>query len=136
MAALAYYNLGLIALQRRDAREAREWFERATHEPQDERLKSLTSQRLEELPQRRAPGMWNLYTRGGAGYDDNVALRSGSIESSATGTEDSFAELYLASSYSIGAWRIDGGGSMLRYTTLDELSQSALFLWRRARLPA
>ena len=128
MASLAYYNLGLIALQSRDEREAREWFQRAALEPQDERLKSLTAQRLEELPQRRAAGMWTLYTRGGAGYDDNVALRSGSLDSSATGAKDNFGELYFAGSYSVGAWRIDGGGSMLEYADLDEFSQSAFFL--------
>ncbi len=129
MAPLAYYNLGLIALQRHDEREARDWFERTIHErPPDARLKSLASQRLADLPQPRAAGMWSLYTRGGAGHDDNVALRSGSIDSSATGAADNFGELYVAGSYTNGPWRIDGGGSMLEYAHLDEFSQRAFFL--------
>ena len=128
MAALAYYNLGLVALERRDDREARTWFTRATQSQPPERLKSLASQRLAELPAPVSHGRWSIYTRGGAGYDDNVALRSGSIDSSATGDADSFGELYLAASYSIGAWRVDGGASMLEYTNLDEFSQRSFFL--------
>ena len=128
MAALAYYNLGLVALQRHDEREAREWFQRSTQARPPERLMLLASQRLADLPAPLAPGRWSIYTRGGAGYDDNVALRSGSIDSSASGDADSFGELYLAASYTIGAWRIDGGGSMLEYADLDQFSQRSFFL--------
>src|SRR3954465_1896488 len=32
MASLAYYNLGLVALERHDEIEARDWFERSVHE--------------------------------------------------------------------------------------------------------
>jgi hypothetical protein len=129
MAALAHYNLGLVALQRRDENEARNWFERTLHEDApDERLKALASGRLAELPEARAPATWSHYSRGGVGYDDNVALRSSSIESSATGEEDAYAELVFAGSYTFGAWRIDTGGSLLEYLSLDEFSQSGFFL--------
>ncbi len=128
MAPLAYYNLGLVAQDRHDEREAREWFERTLQEYPHERLAQLASQRLAELPEARAPGAWSYYSRGGAGYDDNVSLRSTSIESSPSGQEDTYAELIFAGSYSFGAWRVDTGAAMLEYTKLDEYSQSVLSL--------
>jgi tetratricopeptide (TPR) repeat protein len=129
MAALAHYNLGLVALDRRDEREARDWFERAIkQDPMDQRLMALASRRLAELPQARAAGVWSYYARGGAGYDDNVALRSDSIDSSATGDTDSYGELTAAANYSFGAWRLDAGAGMLEYRRLDDFSQTSLHL--------
>jgi tetratricopeptide (TPR) repeat protein len=129
MAALAHYNLGVVALDRRDEREARDWFERAIRQdPADERLVALASRRLAELPHRRASGAWSYYARGGAGYDDNIGLRSDSIDSSATGEEDSYGELSVAANYSFGAWRLDAGAGMLEYLEVDEFSQSSLYL--------
>ena len=128
MAALAHYNLGLVALRRRDEREARDWFEQTTQDVPDERLAALALERLAELPEARAPGFFSYYTRAGAGYDDNISLRSGSIESSATGDEDSYGELIFGGSYSFGDWRVDTAASMLKYTHVDEFSQTAFSL--------
>lgn len=128
MAALAYYNLGIVAQDRNDEREARQWFERAVQDSPNERLTVLASQRLAELPEARAPGTWAYYSRGGAGYDDNVSLRSNSIESAPTGDSDTYAELIFAGSYSFGAWRVDTGAAMLEYLELDEYSQSVFSL--------
>ena len=128
MAALAYYNLGLVAVERRDARDAREWFERAVQESPNQRLTELASRRLAELPEQRAPGSFNYYTRGGIGYDDNVALRSSSIESTASGDADSYGELIFAGSYSFGAWRVDTAAAALEYMKQDAYSQSSFSL--------
>jgi hypothetical protein len=128
MAALAQYNLGLVAMDRRDEREARDWFERALQQPADERLKSLASRRLAELPEARASGVWSYYARGGAGYDDNIALRSESVDSSTTGGKDSYGELMVAGNYSFGRWRLDAGAGMLEYRDLDEFSQRSFHL--------
>lgn len=128
MAPLAYYNLGLVALERRDAREAREWFERVVQESPDSRLTTLGNRRLAELPEARAPGNWSYYSRGGIGYDDNVALRSSSIDSAGTGIEDAYGELVLGGSYAFGAWRIDTGAGLLEYFDENEFSQSAYSL--------
>jgi tetratricopeptide (TPR) repeat protein len=128
MAALAQYNLGVVALDRRDEREARGWFERAMEQyPSDRQLIALASRRIAELPQQRA-GAWSYYARGGAGHDDNIALRSDTIESSATGGKDSYGELSFAGNYSFGNWRLDAGAGMLEYQELDEFSQTALYL--------
>jgi len=129
MAQLAYYNLGLVALKRGDQKAARGWFDRAARDPADETLAALAAQRLEELPQQRAGSPWSYYARAGIGYDDNVALRSESIETPGIGQDDSFAELLVAGSYSfLPSWRIDGAAGLMRYSELDEFDQSALSL--------
>jgi tetratricopeptide (TPR) repeat protein len=123
MAPLAYYNLGLVALELRDERGARDWFQRTIQESPDERLVELASQRLAELPEPRASGAWSYYTRGGVGYDDNIALRS--IEGAVTGNEDSYVELIFGGNYSIGPWHIDTGGGIIEYMSQDQFSQSS-----------
>jgi hypothetical protein len=129
MASLAYYNLGLVALERHDEIEARDWFERSVHEAvPDERLKELATQRIEELPESRAPGSRYYYSRGGIGHDDNVALRSASFDSAASGQADTYGELVLATTYSVGQWRIDSGASLLKYQSLHDFDQNSWFL--------
>jgi hypothetical protein len=128
MAALAHYNLGVVALDRRDEREARDWFERVAQSSSvDQRLRLLATRRLEELPRARAAGTWSWYARGGAGYDDNIALRSDTVDSSATGEKDSFRELTLAGSFAFGAWRLDAGAGSLDYSSLDDFNQRSFF---------
>jgi tetratricopeptide (TPR) repeat protein len=128
MTALAHYNLGLVALDRRDEREARDWFQRTLNPGTDSRLMALAARRLEDLPESRSAGAWSFYARGGAGHDDNIALRSDSVAESATGAEDSFGELTFAGIYTLGDWRLDGGGNLLEYAQLDDFSQSSFYL--------
>lgn len=127
MTALAHYNLGLVAMQTREEREARRWFERAIEESPDVRVVELASRRIAELPEPRAPAL-SYYSRGGFGYDDNVSLRSSSIEGPTTGVEDTYGELIVAGSYSLGGWRVDASGAMLEYINHDEFSQSVYSL--------
>jgi len=127
MAALAHYNLGLVAQQRNDSRAARDWFQRAKTESTDERITHLATRQLDALPEAPPPPEWSVYARGGAGYDDNVALRSQSIDTPATGESDSFAVLLAAGSYTFREhWRIDAAAGMSRYAKLDEFDQTAL----------
>lgn len=128
MAALAHYNLGLVELKRDHDKQARSWFERAAREATDEPLRNLAQRRLDDLPPVFVPS-WSLYARTGVGYDDNVALRSQSIDSPASGQDDMFGDLLLAGSYTFQpSWRIDAAAGLLRYPTLDEFNQTALSL--------
>ena len=132
MAALAHYNLGLVALKRGDSREAREEFQRAARDAGDERLAALATRRLDELPPAPPPADWSLYARGGAGYDDNVALRSESIEGTASGEDDVFAELLASASVAFGQhWHADAAVAALDYIDLDEFDQGVLSLGAR-----
>ena len=132
MAALAHYNLGLVALQRGDSRTARDEFQRAARDAGDERLAALATRRLEEFPPAPPPADWSLYARGGAGYDDNVALRSESIDGSASGEDDAFAELLGSASVAFGQhWHVDAAAALLDYIDLDEFDQGVISLGAR-----
>jgi len=129
MAALAHYNLGLVELKRGAPQAARGYFELAARDGGDERVASLAAQRLEELPPAAPPVTWTVYARTGAGYDDNVALRSDSIDGSASGENDAFAELLLSASSSFARdWRVDAAAALLNYRELDEFDQGAFSL--------
>jgi hypothetical protein len=90
MAALAHYNLALVALKRGDEKAARQWLERAGRESSDEKLAALVQGRLGELPEISTSAPWSMYARSGVGYDDNVALRSASIDTVGSGRDDAF----------------------------------------------
>jgi tetratricopeptide (TPR) repeat protein len=130
MATLAHYNLGLVALQRQDEKAARAEFTRVAAESTDERLTALASRQLEKLPAPvAAVDPWSWYGRGGAGYDDNVALRSESIDGTGSGQGDAFAELLASGSRAIGErWRVDAAAGLLQYADLDHYDQSAFSL--------
>lgn len=128
MAALAHYNLGLIALRRDDTSAARSHFEQVTRDSNDERLTTLAMQQLGSIPA-PPPLDWSWYARGGAGHDDNVALRSDSVESAGSGEDDAFAELLVAASLGFGGhWRADAGVALLNYADLDEFDQGSVSL--------
>jgi len=136
MAPLAYYNLGLVALKRHDATLARGWFERAARESTDERLTSLAARRLEDMPAAPAGAPWSVYARGGIGYDDNVALRSESLNTPGSGEDDSFAEMMFSGSYTfLPSWRLDAAAGLMRYSSLDEFNQTALSVGVMRDLP-
>jgi hypothetical protein len=133
MAALAHYNLGLVSLKRDDTRAARGWFELAAREAADEQIASLAARQLDklhaELPPTAAKEPLSLYGRAGVGADDNVALRSESIDVPGSGEDDTFAELLVAGSYGfLPAWRVDAALGAIRYASLDEFDQTALSL--------
>lgn len=129
MAALAHYNLGLVELKRGKPEAARGYFERAAHDGGDERIAGLAAQRLDELPPAPPPIAWSLYARAGAGFDDNVALRSSSLDSSGSGEDDAFGELLLSASSSFARdWRVDAAAALLNYGDLDEFDQGAFSL--------
>ena len=128
MAALAHYNLGLVALKRANFKAARIWFERAARESADERLSALAARQLDELP-KAPPADWSMYARAGAGYDDNVALRSESVDTPGSGKHDGFADVLVSGSYSFASsWHADAAAGVSRYASLDEFNQTALSL--------
>ncbi|MBL8269507.1 tetratricopeptide repeat protein, partial [Steroidobacter sp.] len=118
MAGLAYYNLGLVELQRNDDTAATAWFARVAPATEDEQLRQLASARLAELhplappPERK----WIGYAALGIGHDDNVALVSNSEVLGISDAEDNFAEAQLAFSVPLAsAWRIDAGLTAVNY---------------------
>jgi tetratricopeptide (TPR) repeat protein len=126
MAALAHYNLGLVAIGAGKSDEAAPWFAQVERESSDERLKSLATARLAQLPSPPERN-WLAFGSLAAGYDDNVALISGGDVLGVSGTDDTFAELQLAAAAPlVGDWRFDGGLVLLDYQDLDSFDQTSV----------
>lgn len=125
MAALAHYNLGLVALARGDSADAKRWFARSASETQDERLLGLASAQLAKLTPEPAPFPdWAAYASLMAGYDDNVALVSNSDVLGVSGSDDEFVDGQFVAALPVGEfWRFDAGALLLHYRELDEFDQ-------------
>lgn len=125
MAALAHYNLGLVALGRGDSADAKRWFAQCKGETQDERLLGLASTQLARLTPQRAPTPgWAAYASLMAGYDDNAALISNSDVLGVSGSEDAFIDGQFVAALPVGeSWRFDAGAMLLQYRELDEFQQ-------------
>ncbi|MGH8235969.1 MAG: tetratricopeptide repeat protein, partial [Steroidobacteraceae bacterium] len=135
MSALAHYNLGLVALGDGNRDEAARWFALAEREATDERLRSLATTQLAQLPPPPERN-WVAYGSLAAGYDDNVALVSGGDVLGVSGTDDTFAELQLAAAGPlVGPWRFDGSVVLLDYQDLNSFDQLYANAGARYRLP-
>jgi len=135
MAALAHYNLGLVALGDGQRDEAARWFAQAEREAADEALRSLATRQLAQLP-RPPVRNWVAFGSLTAGYDDNVALVSGGDVLGVSGTDDSFGELQMAATGPlVGPWRFDGGIVLLDYQDLDSFDQLTVNGGARYRMP-
>jgi hypothetical protein len=124
MAALAHYNLGLVALGRAEPGAARRWFARAAQEADDERLRTLAQDQLAALPPSPPDSDWAGYASVGSGYDDNVALRSDSDVLGVSGAGDGYFDVQLAVSAPLAqSWRFNAGVIFLDYQDLHEFDQ-------------
>jgi tetratricopeptide (TPR) repeat protein len=98
--AIAYYNLGLIALKRDDRQAALENFSTASTLAVDENLKNLSQralQRLNEDPVEKKSLFtgWGGFVSFNGGYDDNVSLIDEDT-GQAAGIADYHAELFAS----------------------------------------
>lgn len=112
MAGLAYYNLGLIALDQNNRTRADEYFRKAEQAAQTERLRKLSryardAMSLETTEQDQAMAAENnmldigqglLWVELSAGYDDNVLLVQPE-ETGASNEEDTLAGIMLFGHY-------------------------------------
>lgn len=123
MAALAHYNLGLVAKAQSNSAAAREHFARAYEETGDERLKGLARTQLgaAEPPQRLE---WAVFASSGVGYDDNVTLSSSGTQLGIAKESDVYGDSLVAGTVQLGGgWRVDGDLSYLNYLDLDDYDQ-------------
>ncbi len=111
------------------------WFAQAERETSDERLKSLATAQLAQLPPPPERN-WLAYGSLAAGYDDNVALISGGDVLGVSGTDDTLRELQLAAAAPARrSWRFDGGLVLLDYQDLDSFDQLGVNAGARYRWP-
>ena len=115
--------------------EATRWFAQAERETDDERLKSLATAQLAQMPPPPERD-WLAYGSFAAGYDDNVALIAGGDVLGVSDTDDSFVEMQVAAAAPLtGPWRFDGGLVLLDYQDLDSFDQLGVNAGARYRLP-
>ena len=134
MAALAHYNLGLVATAREDPRAAARWFSAAERETTDERLRSLAARQLDELSVEHTGRNWFAYGSIAGGYDDNVALVSDADVLGVSGLADSFIETQLALTAPLaGPWQFDTGLVLIDYLELNTFDQLGLYAGARYR---
>jgi hypothetical protein len=122
MAALAHYNLGLIALKTDDEAAAHKRFLQAYEETEDATLKTLAQRELARLPRPSPPARrWSASVSAAAGYDDNVIAPTELVPSAQGGL---FSEIFAtARGLLTGApddgLRIEASGYALRYQDLS-----------------
>jgi hypothetical protein len=100
--AVAYYNLGLLALKREDNQAAKDNFSVAHSLAVDENLKALSERALQLLnadpPAKNSPfSGWGGFVSLNGGYDDNVSLIDEDI-SQVDGLADYSSELFISAS--------------------------------------
>jgi tetratricopeptide (TPR) repeat protein len=135
MAALAHYNLGLIALAQADRDAARDHFNHAYTDSQDERLRSLARTQLDTLPAAEPALTWAAFAAAGIGYDDNVTLSSGGTAVGIAKEADVYGDLLFAGSVQLGErWRFDGDLAYLNYADLDGYDQLGVNAGARYRV--
>ncbi|MBW0148327.1 tetratricopeptide repeat protein [Marinobacter arenosus] len=83
--ALAFYNLGLIALAQDQTEQARQAFREAALASSEENLSKLARGQLAKLGEPPAPDRWQALLSLSAGYEDNIALFPDSAASSLDG---------------------------------------------------
>ncbi len=142
-AAIAHYNLGLVANKAGDEAAAIVWFRRAREEARDPRLKRLSALALRRLgvvearrpPARRGSGFAAVQL----GYDSNVKLAS-DVLPQATGQDDGYAEVMAGGGYwltggSQAGLRLNMSADLQRYQDLTDYDygqlQLGLYTYRR-----
>ncbi|OBS10191.1 hypothetical protein Thpro_021241 [Acidihalobacter prosperus] len=95
LAALAHYNLGLIALAEHRKRQAMAAFKRATASEGSDKIRALAYEQIQRLnPTAASPApRWVGFANLGGGYDNNVSLLSRSNLITAAGQGSNFVQL-------------------------------------------
>ena len=111
LAALSYYNLGLIALSKNDKQAAYEAFRRSFETAQNDRLKFLAAKHLDELltesEKKETPSPFSGFVSLGIGHDDNVANISDDV-TTVSNRSDSYVDLFGIVNYQLSGTRRDG----------------------------
>ena len=133
-AAVAHYNLGLIARRMGREQQAIEHFERAQSTTDDSNLRALADTALERLgraPLPSPPPRTVTVASLAGGYDSNVTLSQDAAIVGSSNQSDFFAEAFAAASHRLtgttarGSYA-DGGLVLRKYGDLDQYDLVAL----------
>ncbi len=132
LAALSYYNLGLIALSVNDKQAAYQAFRRSFETAQNDRLKFLAAKHLDELmaenKEKSAPDAVSGFVSFGLGHDDNVANVSDDV-TTVSNKSDTYLDLFGIVNYQLSGSRRDGvylkaGLVLTRYDDLTRYNEN------------
>ncbi|RMH14971.1 MAG: hypothetical protein D6698_11875 [Gammaproteobacteria bacterium] len=84
MAALGYYNLGLVSKAQHHTREAEKWFRKVLETTQSDKLRRLAERQLGQKSSRHRPlstgsNKWFSMVFASVGYDDNLTLENDTL---------------------------------------------------------
>lgn len=130
-AAVAHYNLGLVARQRGRNEEALAQFghaQRLAHEP---KLRALAATALDRFGRAPEPPRSEAYVSAAVGYDSNVTLTPDSTLIGVAGGGDLFVEGLAAGSLRLSGnptagWYAQGGAHVREYRDLGRYDQLGL----------
>ncbi len=130
-AALAHYNLGLIAQRMGREQQTIEYFERAHRTATDRNLRALAGTALERLGGAPPPPRTGAVVSLAGGYDSNVALSPDAETAGISDKSDFFVEALAAASHRLTGDAARGsqayGGLVLRkYRDLDQFDLMGL----------
>lgn len=131
LAALAHYNLGLVAMRQHDRLRARAEFNDAYLSAGGSGLSTLASEALAKLGTPPAAPRWSVFGDASFGYDSNVALTS---ESTVFTPAHRGSSLYSLSAGAIGqasgtpeqGWQLVGTFYRVDYPQVSQFDQSYL----------
>ena len=132
LAALAYYNLGLVAMRQHERARARAEFNKAYLSAGNSGLHTLASEALAEVGTTpTAASRWTVFGDTSFGYDSNVALTS---ESTVFTPAHRGSSLYSLSAGAIGqvsgtperGWQVAGTFYRVDYPQVSQFDQSYL----------
>ncbi len=142
MAALAYYNLAVVAEKQNDPDAAISWLEKSQTSAgeQDEKLLLLAQTALARIQSKQGlTDNWIRYVSLGFGYDDNVSMVDSADLELTSDEEDSFTDVMafvrsplLGDSATQGPYLL-GGLSFRDYTALNEYDTGSLRMEGRYR---
>ncbi|HEY3486766.1 MAG TPA: tetratricopeptide repeat protein [Gammaproteobacteria bacterium] len=127
LAALSYYNLGLIARDRGLREQAANWFQQAETAAQTPQLSRLASQARRELTDSAPSGIaapWLVWIQGYVGHDSNATL-SADFEAETAGRDETRG-FSAYGHYNFARLRLHGLIDTQHYSTADDFNFDTL----------
>ena len=121
--ALAEFNLGMIALEQSNAKQALAHFKYAEANSDDKKIVAAAKQTIAELTD--TAKRWGAYILANVGYDDNISVTPDNL---ALGVEDTFYNIYASADFVVQGkrkhgWLLDAALFTIDYSDSDNFDQ-------------
>jgi hypothetical protein len=121
--ALAEFNLGMIALEQSNSRQALAHFKYAEANSDDKKIVAAAKQTIAELT--GTAKRWGAYVLANVGYDDNISVTPDNL---AVGLDDTFYNIYASADFVVHGkrkhgWLLDAALFTIDYSDSDNFDQ-------------